>query len=330
MAASRGRSALIAGAVILALVATAAITGVVRGWHRPRAGFVGGTVNPARAPTPPVHGAYFGARVRPPIYTEPAEIAAVDRLQGQIGRRLDIVHVYHLWRDPFPNSSDLAFLRQGSMLLLSWSGTDTRTIAAGKYDSLIRKRALAIKAAGKRIFLEWRWEMDRPGLRAQIHSPAAYIAAWDHIRSIFAAEHVDNVAWVWCPTARGFATGTAAAYYPGDNEVNWVCADAYPGPGPYRSFATIVQPFLDWASHRPKPIMIGEYGAPDTYGPLRRARWLWGAARTVQDNRQIKALVYFDANAKHAYALGAGSPALRAFRGIAHIPYFNPVNPSEP
>jgi hypothetical protein len=76
--------------------------------------------------------------------------------------------------------------------------------------------------------------------------------------------------------------------------------------------------------------MIGEYGAPDTYGPLRRARWLWGAARTVQDNRQVKALVYFDANAKHAYALGAGSPALRAFRGIAHIPYFNPVNPSEP
>jgi beta-mannanase len=141
---------------------------------------------------------------------------------------------------------------------------------------------------------------------------------------------VDNVAWVWCPTASGFANGTAAAYYPGDNEVNWVCADAYPGPGPYRSFATVVQPFLDWASHHRKPIMIGEYGVPDTYGPQQRAQWLWGAARAVQDNAQVKALVYFDANAKHAYALQAGSPALQAFRGIAHVPYFNPVNLPQP
>jgi hypothetical protein len=55
-----------------------------------------------------------------------------------------------------------------------------------------------------------------------------------------------------------------------------------------------------------------------------------GAARTVQENTRIKALVYFDANAKHAYALAGGTPALRAFRGIAHIPYFNPVDLPEP
>jgi hypothetical protein len=330
MTGSRGRLALLAGATVLVIVAVAGLVMVVAGRHRPPATFLGGTVNPATAPIPPAHGAYFGARVRPPVETQPAEIAAVRNLQGKIGRRLDIVHVFHMWQDPFPSSSDLAFLRQGSMLLLSWSGTDTLAVAAGRYDGWIRQRALAIKAAGKRIFLEWRWEMERPGLRAQIHSPAAYIAAWDHIRSIFAQEHVDNVAWVWCPTASGFANGTAAAYYPGDNEVNWVCADAYPGPGPYRSFATVVQPFLDWASHHRKPIMIGEYGVPDTYGPQQRAQWLWGAARAVQDNAQVKALVYFDANAKHAYALQAGSPALQAFRGIAHVPYFNPVNLPQP
>jgi hypothetical protein len=50
----------------------------------------------------------------------------------------------------------------------------------------------------------------------------------------------------------------------------------------------------------------------------------------VQENTRIKALVYFDANAKHAYALAGGTPALRAFRGIAHIPYFNPVDLPEP
>jgi hypothetical protein len=50
----------------------------------------------------------------------------------------------------------------------------------------------------------------------------------------------------------------------------------------------------------------------------------------VQDNAQVKALIYFDANAKHAYALQVGSPALQAFRGIAHVPYFNPVNLPQP
>ena len=258
-------------------------------------------------------------------YTDSADIAAVAHLQQNIGRRLAIVHVYHLWQDPFPSSSDLAFLRQGSTLLLSWSGTDTRAIAAGRYDSMIRQRALAVKALGRRIFLEWRWEMDRPGLQAQIHSPADYIAAWDHIRSIFAEEHVTNVGWVWCPTADGFATGKAPAYYPGNSAVNWVCADAYPGYGPYRSFANIVTPFLSWASHHRKPVMIGEYGAPNTYGPQQRAQWLLNAARTVRDNPQVKALVYFDANAKRSYSLGPGSPALEAFRRIAHFPYFNPA-----
>ena len=117
------------------------------------------------------HGAYFGARVRGDAYTESAEIAAVDRLQQSIGRRLAIVHVYHLWSDLFPSSSDVAFLRQGSTLLLSWSGTDTLAIIAGRYDHMIRQRALAMKSIGKPIFLEWRWEMDRSGLQTQIHSP---------------------------------------------------------------------------------------------------------------------------------------------------------------
>jgi hypothetical protein len=43
---------------------------------------------------------------------------------------------------------------------------------------------------------------------------------------------VQNAAWVWCPTANGFADGQAAAFYPGNNEVDWICADAYPAAWP--------------------------------------------------------------------------------------------------
>jgi beta-mannanase len=197
---------------------------------------------------------------------------------------------------------------------------------------LIRQRARAIKATGKPIFLEWRWEMDRPNLQGQIHSPAEFIAAWDHIRAIFAQQQVRNVAWVWCPTALGFKKGTAQAYYPGNNEVDWVCADAYPGRGAYRSLADTTTAFRAWAAQHRKPIMIGEYGVPRSYTAQQRATWLRKAAQTAQSDPQIKALVYFDSDPlghgpQLGYALQAGSAALGMFRHLGDQPYFDTRNP---
>jgi hypothetical protein len=288
------------------------------------------TVNPALAPVPPSEGAYLGAWVGPAVFTQANEILAVQALQRQLGRRLGIVHTYLRWRAPFPTASDRAFVSQGSMLLISWAGTATARIDSGAEDGWIRTRARQVKALGRPVFLEWRWEMDRPGLRSEVGSGPAYVAAWDRIRAIFAAAGVRNAAWVWCPTAQGFADGQAAAFYPGDDEVDWICADAYPQYGSHASFAATVGPFLDWAAPRGKPVMIGEFGVPLSYGGPRRAQWLSAAQRTVRANRQIKAVLYFDANPagqgpQGSYALGGDAAALAAFRAMAGMPYFNPV-----
>jgi beta-mannanase len=216
------------------------------------------------------------------------------------------------------------------MLLISWAGTDTRQIVSGADDSWIRTRARQIKALGKPVFLEWRWEMDRPNLRSQVHSGAEYVAAWDHIRAIFAAAGVQNAAWVWCPTANGFSDGQAAAFYPGNDEVDWICADAYPAYGSTASFASTVTAFLGWASHYAKPLMIGEFGVPESDGASQRAQWLHAAQQVVMADRQIKALLYFDANPagqgpQGSYSLAGDAAALSAFRAIAAQPYFNPA-----
>jgi Glycosyl hydrolase family 26 len=289
---------------------------------------ISSTVNPATAPTPPAQGAYLGAWVGPDVFTQANEIAAVDSLQSELGHKLSIVHTYLKWQAKFPTPSDMAFVRQGSTLLISWAGTDTEQIISGADDSWIRTRAGQIKALGKPVFLEWRWEMDRPNLRSEEHSGADYVAAWDHIRAIFSAAGVTNAAWVWCPTAMGFSDGQAAAFYPGDNEVDWICADAYPQYGSNASFAATVNPFLSWASHHGKPVMIGEFGVPESYGAQQRAHWLRAAQQVVVADRQIKALLYFDANPAGqgpagSYALGV-TEALSAFRAIAEQPYFNP------
>ena len=292
---------------------------------------VSSTVNPALAPVPPASGAYLGAWVGPDVFTQANEILAVQQLQGQLGRKLAIVHTYLQWQAPFPTLSDLTFLSQGSMLLISWAGTDTRQIVSGADDSWIRTRARQVKALGKPVFLEWRWEMDRPNLRSQVHSGAEYVAAWDHIRAVFAAVGVRNAAWVWCPTANGFSDGQAAAFYPGSNEVDWICADAYPAYGSTASFASTVTAFLGWASHYDKPVMIGEFGVPVSDG-AQRARWLRAAQRVVVADPQVKALLYFDANPagqgpQGSYSLTGDPAALAAFRAIAAQPYFNPPVP---
>ena len=325
---SRTRLAVVTAAVAVAIAAVITVAVVNGGGVSPGSFRTPNlsSIAPSRyGPKIPAHGAYIGAWVRPQLYDQASQIAGVDALQSQLGRRLDIVHVYLTWHGAFPTQSDLAALRQGSMLLLSWTGTDSRAVASGADDSLIRQRAREIKATGKPVFLEWRWEMDRSNLQSVVGSPADYIAAWKHIRQVFAEQGVTNVAWVWCPTAKGFASGTAQAYYPGDSEVDWICADVYPPSGPLSSFAAVAGPFLEWASHHAKPIIIGEYGVRLTYAPQERAQWLRAAAQKVVADRQIKALVYFDGPGQQPQSSTVlDGAALQAFRSIADDNYFNP------
>jgi hypothetical protein len=319
--------------VAVAVVAVAAYVVVNRsstaGQLKLRAPDVNAIATPRQAPRIPADGAYFGAWVRQGAYNQADQVLALDTLQSSLGRKLDIVHSYLTWQGAFPTVSDTVALDQRSMLLVSWTGTNSEAVASGQYDSVIRQRAREIKATGRPIFLEWRWEMDRPNLRGVVGTPAQFIAAWKHVRAIFAQEHVKNAAWVWCPTAKGFESGgDAPAYYPGNSEVDWICTDAYPGFGPYRSFADTATSFLAWASHHKKPVMIGEFGVPQRYGSQQRAQWLHGAAQTIKDDPQVKALVYFDADPATSaptdgMALADGSAPMQAFRQIATSHYFN-------
>ncbi|HEY3504038.1 MAG TPA: glycosyl hydrolase [Actinocatenispora sp.] len=325
-------------AAVAVLVVLAALTACAAPPDRPAPTDPAGTpraVATARGPLPggpvrpPAHGAYLGAYAKPDPVTQPGRILAVDDLQGQLGRRLDIVHTYRKWTDPFDTESDRAFQDNGSVLLYSWAGTDTREITTGRYDTLIAERARQVRAMRRPILLEWRWEMDRPNLRAEMWSPADYVAAWRHLRTVFAAQHVTNASWVWCPTANGFAPGgDAPAFYPGDAYVDWLCVDAYPGRR-VRPLTDVLTPFLTWARRHRKPIVIGEYGAPKSYGSPARAAWLRGAAAEFRANPQIRAACYYDSDPDRdrpveRYALRGDPRALAAFTAMARDPYFTP------
>jgi len=279
----------------------------------------------------PVSGAYLGAYVQPSTYTPAGEIAAVQSFQRTIGATIDLVHTYHAWFSPFPDAADRHFVNSGKVLLLTWSGTpDTRKIIAGSYDAQIAARARAVKALGRPILLEFRHEMDRPNLQWVVHGPKNYIAAWDHIRAIFAKVGATNVGWVWCPTGWGFRDGRAQAFYPGNGEVDWVCADVY-SDSTRQPLQEAAQPFLQWARSTNKPILIGEFGANGT--PTALPNWLLAAGELARMDKQIKGMAYFDANGTDSQGrpfqdwLGNSWRALREFHQLLRWGIFDPVLP---
>ena len=277
----------------------------------------------------PTSGALVGAWVKPAgRLTQSGRVTAVAGLQNAIGRELDIVNTYRRMTEAFPTSSDYALTGDGATLMVSWATPDTREITSGRYDQQLVAWAKRFASFPHPILLRVRWEMDRPSLRATMWSGPDYVAAWRHIRTIFHQQRVRNVSWVWCPTALGFANGFAPAFYPGDDQVDWVCVDAYASTK-LQPLAQLLQPFLSWAAGHPKPIVIGEFGVSVAYPPDQRVAWMQAAGQLMRGDPQIKAACYFDSNPSGApstggFALPARSAPMDALAELFRAPYFNP------
>jgi hypothetical protein len=249
-------------------------------------------------PPVPTTGAYLGLWHK----DDPADPPAVQQArfreaEARAGRPMDIAHFFYDFDRPFPTDNDRWAVETGHTLLLSWNGRDTAGVAAGRYDEMIRTRARGVKALGVPVFLRWLWEMDGQGKADRAGTPASFIAAWRHLRAVFAAEGADAVAWVWCPNAAAFDTGIAAAWYPGDDAVDWLCADGYnfgTRPLPWVSFEHLYRHFVAWGSRRGKPLMVGEVGTVERR-PGEKGAWLAAIAGTLKRSfPAIRAVVYFD------------------------------------
>jgi hypothetical protein len=279
-------------------------------------------------------GALFGAYVQGTSSKADVQMAAVERREHDLGRRLAINHHFYPWDQEFPTVREEADLQAGRIPLISWNGKDTLSlgIGLGQHDDLIKTRARAVKALGQKVMIRWMWEMDGRKKAEDSRHPALYVAAWRRIHDVFAAEGATNVQWVWCPNATAFRPEderNAPAYYPGDEYVDWICADGYNwAPGrqgdQWRSFASIYGAFYEWGMARAKPLMVGEFGAQER-NPGEKAQWLTDAREALKTRFPgIKAVVYFDANKDYDWRVTSSPETLAAFRDMANDPWFTP------
>ncbi len=148
----------------------------------------------------------------------PWDLAPLSTIERQIGQPLGIVMWYQGWgagNAPL----DVALLdrvsARNALPMITWEPWDytkgvdqpeyrLKRIASGAFDTYIRGWADGLRDWGKPMVLRFAHEMNHdkyPGASGQRQSPADFVAAWQHVRSIFAAAGADNVAFHWCPNA---------------------------------------------------------------------------------------------------------------------------------
>ncbi|MEV0715086.1 glycosyl hydrolase [Asanoa sp. NPDC050611] len=273
---------------------------------------------PVKAPADKV---WVGAWVKPEVWGQAGRRDAVAGVEKSLGRRFDVINTYRTFDEKFWTETDKEYVKRGSIVMVSWASGDTRSMLDGRHDDTIRAQAKRVARAKRPVMMRFRWEMDRPNLRATMWSPEDYVAAWKYTRRIFQEEGATNASWVWCPTAEGFDRGDAPAFYPGDDQVDWTCVDVY-ASSEYRPIDQLMGNFLKWAAQRPKPIIVGEFGVAREWGPERRAAWMRDATRVFKANPQIRAVAYFDSDPDDNprtlhFKISDDEPAFAAFRDLA-------------
>ena len=168
----------------------------------------------------PSCGAWFGSTTNTfGAETGPAD--AVARQESELGRPLDIVHVYHVGNEDWPTPTELALASNPvvpRLLMINWkpeNGSTWTEIAAGANDALIDTVAARIRARlGDRPFfltLHHEPEQEVQGSGSGF-SQADYVAMFRHIVQRLRLDGVTNAVMVW--DVMGFSGWADQGYYP--------------------------------------------------------------------------------------------------------------------
>lgn len=236
-------------------------------------------------------------------------------------------------------------------------------IAAGARDAQLAQAVAAMKAYAAR-FPKFPWVMIRPfhEFNVNIGNPrnhpnrnncysmpesigqmqSEFVAAYRHVVTYFIQNGAKNVTWLWCPAVgplvwRNYG-GDLSGFYPGDQYVDWTCADAYNrgGVGAATTFA-----HLDFFRQFHKPLIIAETGSCNGDRVSRKcgesresqAAFINEIAQALRPGGQladdgVKAWLYFDQDVPSSgFNWSFDHAGMAAFRQLLSDPYFHAAMP---
>ncbi|MGP7996208.1 MAG: glycoside hydrolase family 26 protein [Streptosporangiaceae bacterium] len=163
----------------------------------------------------------------------PASYAGIDQFGQAIGKQPDLAPYYSSWREPFQTAFAAAAAQHGAVPLVQINPAHIQlaAIAHGRYDGYLRRFADAVRSYRRRVIVgfghepngywfTWGW---------QHSSAASFVAAWQHIVTVFRRQGASNVTWLWTINIIDPQGGIdpPSAWWPGASYVNWVGVDGY-------------------------------------------------------------------------------------------------------
>jgi mannan endo-1,4-beta-mannosidase len=186
------------------------------------------------SPAPPSHlpqssAAYLGV-YEPGV---PPSYAPVATFARTIGKQPNLVGYYSGWAEQFPSSfaQKLHNHHQIPYVQIDPTYASVSKIAAGVYDPYLQIYADSVRDFGHAVVIGFGHEMNADwyswGYRHKDVPPATFVAAWQHIVTLFRNEGADNVTWLWTINRDTAGTGPIAEWWPGKTYVTWVGIDGY-------------------------------------------------------------------------------------------------------
>ncbi len=286
----------------------------------------------------------------------------------KIGKGVAISAVYLNWSSGFNNGLLNANRYAGRATLITWEffpnaalsreyeGRVLEAILDGRYDAYLDSWAGGMREFGAPVLLRFGHEMngdwypwsgvfngggtlDGYGDPTLPDGPERFVAAYRYIHDRFTQNGADNVLWVWCPNAPFAAMQTAlgdwnnaAAYYPGDSYVDWLCFDGYNWGASafgqtfnarWTSFDEIfASSYAELRAINPqKPILIGEFASTEEGGD--KAAWITDAFQKIRaEYPQIRAIVWFHIAKETDWRINSSDAALEAYRNAVADDYW--------
>jgi mannan endo-1,4-beta-mannosidase len=269
---------------------------------------------------------YVGAFVK----GVPDSYAPFGTLAKATGARLNVALYYSGWRETFRSTFAFQASENGTVPFIQIDPlkVSLAAIVAGVYDSYIESFATSVASygakTGRAVIIGFGHEMNGFWYPWGYHhvSPAVFVAAWQHIVTVFRQQGADNVTWLWTVNVIDTRHGIPSPepWWPGSSYVTWVGIDGY-YLKPDWMFASLYGPTIKAVRALTlDPILIAETGAAAATGQPAKIVNLFAGIHAYG----LLGCVWFDARGTQDWRLA--SPAALAAFGHATRAYTGPAS----